>query len=141
MLLLNTVASDERGPGAFAPLPSLPKASSKKSLFHIPSDDDQDQHEPSPHQQMTPTSVSVPMTLPTSPTVATSTSASTTPPIQHTSSSTSVVLANRRPLKPSLKSASLSFIADDMAAFGARHARAQSMPSTLFTSWRRTMVY
>ena len=133
--------SDERGPGAFAPLPSLPKAS-KKSLFHIPSDDDQEPSPPptpprgvlpSPHQQMTPTSVPFPTTSPTSPTTATSNSAkSTAPPIQRTSSSTSVVLANGRPLKPSLKSASSSSIADDMAASGARHARAQSMPSTPF---------
>ncbi|KAI9454121.1 hypothetical protein BJY52DRAFT_1189091 [Lactarius psammicola] len=136
--------SNERGPGAFAPLSSLPKASnSKKSLFHIPSDDDQDQQEPSPpptpplgapsqsppRQRLTPTSVPFPTTSPATPTTATSTK-STSPPIQRTSSSTSVVLANGRPLKPSLKSASSSSIADDMAASGARHARAQSMPST-----------
>ena len=134
--------SNERGPGAFAPLPSLPKASSKKSLFHIPSDDDQEPSPPPtprgvspslPPQQQTPTSVPFPTTSPTSPITATSdTAKSASPPIQRTSSSSSVVLANGRPLKPSLKSASSSSIADDMAASGARHARAQSMPSTPF---------
>ncbi|KAN0134337.1 putative phosphatase regulatory subunit domain containing protein [Lactarius tabidus] len=128
--------TNERGPGAFAPLPSLPKASSKKSLFHIPSDDDQDQQEPSPPPTprgvppSLPTSVPFPTSSPTSPTTATSSAKSPTPPIQRTSSSTNVVLANGRPLKPSLKSASSSSIADDMAASSARHCRAQSMPST-----------
>jgi len=132
--------SNERGPGAFAPLPSLPKASSKKSLFHIPSDDDQDQQEPSPPptppfgvpsspRLTTSTSVPFPTTSPATPTTATSAQSISTP-IQRTSSSSSVVLANGRPLKPSLKSASSSSIADDMAASRARHARAQSMPST-----------
>ncbi|KAI9444661.1 putative phosphatase regulatory subunit-domain-containing protein [Lactarius indigo] len=136
--------SNERGPGAFAPITSLPKASnSKKSLFHIPSDDDPDQQEPSPpptpplsasspsppRQRLNPTSVPFPTTSPATPTVGTS-AKSPSPPIQRTTSSTSVVLANGRPLKPSLKSASSSSIADDMAASGARHARAQSMPST-----------
>ncbi|KAH9009257.1 hypothetical protein EDB85DRAFT_2246560 [Lactarius pseudohatsudake] len=81
-----------------------------------------------PHQRLNPTSVPFPTTSPATPTMTTS-AKSPSPPIQRTSSSTSVVLTNGRPLKPSLKSASSSIV-DDMAAPGACHACAQSMPST-----------
>jgi len=138
--------SNERGPGAFAPLNSLPKRSNpKKSLFHIQSDDDPEQHEdhspppspplhPSPnpppsHARVDHPSVPFPTTSPASPTSGTP-AKSAPPPIQRTSSSTSVILPNGRPLKSSLKSASSSSIADDMASPTSRHARAQSMPST-----------
>ncbi|KAI0308346.1 putative phosphatase regulatory subunit-domain-containing protein [Multifurca ochricompacta] len=138
--------SNERGPGAFAPLNSLPKRpTTKKSLFHIPSnDDDQDQQEPSPppspphhafsipsssHQRVIPPSVPFPSASLASPTSATPSKLSC-PPIQRTPSATSVILSNGRPLKSSLKSASSSSIADDLASAIARHTRAQSMPST-----------
>ncbi|KAI0295032.1 putative phosphatase regulatory subunit-domain-containing protein [Russula brevipes] len=129
--------SNERGPGAFAPLNSLPRRSnSKKSLFHIPNDDDNDQQEestppPSPPRVPTnPPRVDTPsVPFPTASPVSVTTPKSSSQPIQRTSSSSSVILSNGRPLKPSLKSASSSSIPDDMAASGSRHARAQSMPS------------
>src|SRR6266852_5661601 len=126
--------SNERGPGAFAPLNVLPRSSTlKKSLFHIPNDDDNDQQEDqSPshsHSHVDHPSVPFPTASPASPSPLHPTKHSSTP-IQRTSSSTSVVLPNGRPLKSSLKSASSSSIADDMAALSARHTRAQSMPST-----------
>src|SRR6266852_4047301 len=137
--------SNERGPGAFAPLNVLPRSSTlKKSLFHIPNDDDNDQQEdqspshshphlppdlPPSHSHVDHPSVPFPTASPASPSPLHPTKHSSTP-IQRTSSSTSVVLPNGRPLKSSLKSASSSSIADDMAALSARHTRAQSMPST-----------
>ncbi|KAF8265782.1 putative phosphatase regulatory subunit-domain-containing protein [Lactarius quietus] len=88
-----------------------------------------------PSQPLTSTSVPFPTASPASPTTTTSVPAkSPSAPIQRTSSSSSIVLANGRPLKPSLKSASSSSIADDMAANSSRHARAQSMPSNPFGS-------
>ncbi|KAI0248371.1 putative phosphatase regulatory subunit-domain-containing protein [Lactifluus subvellereus] len=135
--------SNDRGPGPFVPLNSLPKRSSskKRSLFHIPNDDDQEQEQqdlspppspprtsldPPPHHPVDSPSVPFPTTSPTSPVLVTTSNL----PIQRTPSSTSIILSNGRPLKPSLKSASSSSIADDMATSAARHARAQSMPST-----------
>ena len=134
--------SNERGPGAFAPLNSLPRSSTpKKSLFHIANDDDNDQQEehspphsathlppdlPPSYSRVDPPSVPFPTVSPAS---LSPPKASCTP-IQRTPSSTSIILSNGRPLKPSLKSASSSSIADDMAAAGARHTRAQSMPTT-----------
>ncbi|KAI0275283.1 putative phosphatase regulatory subunit-domain-containing protein [Gloeopeniophorella convolvens] len=127
--------SNERGPGAFAPLNALPRrATHKRSLFHIPNDDD---HEPSPppspplrtppdilDQHLGPPSIPFPRSSPVTP----SKSPSPPPRVQRTSSSSSIILSNGRPLKSSLKSASSSSIADEMAA--SRHSRAQSMPST-----------
>jgi len=85
----------------------------RKSRFHIPNDDDNKQQE-----DQSPTLSSV--YPPKSPWTA----------IQGTPSSTGVVPTNDQPLKSSLKSATSSSIADDMAASSARHTRAQSMPST-----------
>ncbi|KAI9508350.1 putative phosphatase regulatory subunit-domain-containing protein [Russula earlei] len=136
--------SNEPGPGAFAPLSSLPKRSKvKKSLFHIPTDDDEQQDDPSPprsppqslsnplpsDRSVDPPSVPFPTVSPESPTFSTLPKPPI-PPIKRTPSSTSVILPNGRPLKPSLKSASSSSITDDMAASASRHARAQSMPAT-----------
>jgi len=134
--------SNERGPGAFAPLNALPKRSNtKKSLFHILNDDDDEQqhNEPSPprnssntlpsHPPVDHPSVPFPTASPASPTTFTATR-STIPPIQRTPSCSSIILSNGRPLKSSLKSASSSSIADDLAASASRHARVQSMPST-----------
>ena len=137
--------SNERGPGAFAPLNSLPKRSNpKKSLFHISDDDpeQQEDHSPPPSPPLHPSpnlppsharvdhpSVPFPTISPASPTPGTP-AKSAPPPIQRTSSSSSVVLPNGRPLKSSLKSASSSSIADDMGSPTSRHTRAQSMPST-----------
>jgi len=132
--------SNEPGPGAFAPLNSLPKRSSaKKSLFHIANDNDddpdqQEEHSPPPsppppsHTRLGPPSVPFPTVSPASPTSVTPAKFAS-PPIQRTPSSTSIILSNGRPLKSSLKSASSSSIADDMAS-ASRHARALSMPST-----------
>ncbi|KAI0066386.1 hypothetical protein BV25DRAFT_1820308 [Artomyces pyxidatus] len=129
--------SKERGPGAFAPLNALPRRAAKKSLFHIPADDD---HEPSPPPSpplQTPEDLpliatapvpfpsSSPLSSPKTRTVA------PPPPLQRTHSN--IILSNGRPLKPSLKSASSSSLADDMAGSDFprhAHARAQSMPST-----------
>ncbi|KAH9964171.1 putative phosphatase regulatory subunit-domain-containing protein [Russula dissimulans] len=138
--------SNERSPGAFAPLNVLPKRSNvKKSLFHIPNDDDDDQqNEPSPPRSPPRNSpnalpshppIDPPLSVPfptVSPASLTSLIApkSTSAPIQRTPSSTSILLASGRPLKSSLKSASSSSITDDLAASASRHARAQSMPST-----------
>ncbi|KAH9996045.1 putative phosphatase regulatory subunit-domain-containing protein [Russula vinacea] len=133
--------SNERGPGPFAPLNTLPRLSTpKKSLFHIPNDDDNDQQEehspphshhflpnpPPSNSRVDPPSVPFPTASPDSVNPAKSSS----PPIQRTTSSTSIILSNGRPLKPSLKSASSSSITDDMAPSAARHTRTQSMPST-----------
>src|SRR5229473_5059997 len=126
--------SCERGPGAFAPLNSLSRSSTpKKSLFHIPNDDDNEQQEspthsptrcppdlPPSHSRVGPPSVPFPSASSSSPT----SSKSSSTPIQRTPSSTGVILANGRPLKSSLKSASSSSIADDMAASAVRHIRA-----------------
>lgn len=132
--------SSERGPGAFTPLAALPRrrssSNSRKPLFHLPNDLD-DAHDnsppPSPLGPETPQAESIP--FPTSsplpsPGIYSPTHDATPKPISRTSSSSTIILSNGRPLKPSLKSSSSSSIADD--AVRARHSRAQSEPSTPF---------
>lgn len=127
--------SNERGLGAFTPLATLPRRKSqKKSLFHIPADDD---HEPSPPpspplttpddivQEGLPARISIPFPS-SSPLPSPSLYPPNAPKFNRASSH--VVLSSGKPLKSSLKSSSASSIADDYAR--ARHARAQSEPAT-----------
>ena len=103
--------SDERDPGAFHSL--LKRTSARKfPIFHIPHDDDDDQHSAVPF----PRSASPPSTF--------STSHSTQLP---RSASAPILLSNGKPLKSSLKSSSSS---PAMLTAPHLHLRACSEPST-----------
>ncbi|KAL6307751.1 putative phosphatase regulatory subunit-domain-containing protein [Sparassis latifolia] len=151
--------SDERGPGAFVSLGSLPR-SHKRAVFHInvPDDDLDDRPrsalsprsslrlsmnagtfspsiEPPPRIDIpppAPTSVPFPTSSPLSPTDRNSPfipSSSTSRTSLPRTPSTPVILSNGKPLKPSLKSSSSSPNIQGLAPHRA-HFRAQSAPST-----------
>ncbi|KAI0320068.1 hypothetical protein OF83DRAFT_673311 [Amylostereum chailletii] len=136
--------SQERGPGAFAPLNAIPRrVKTKKSLFHIPDDDDDNDHDDPrderptpPRPSLTPPAIPFPRSCsPLSPSPTDSplprTPPSIAPPSRITRTSSSIILSNGQPLKSSLKSSSSSSLADDAATPNrALHTRAQSMPST-----------
>ncbi|KAA1467828.1 hypothetical protein DENSPDRAFT_355432 [Dentipellis sp. KUC8613] len=128
--------SDEHGPGAHSPLHGIPRRRSpaKKSLFHIAADEPSPPPSPPPTIQTTPpTAVPFPSSDPLSP--GPDSTDQLRPPLPRTLSNSSIILANGRPLKSSLKTSSSSVsIAetespppDTPQPF---HARSQSMPAT-----------
>lgn len=178
--------TNERGPGAFVSLGTLPRTRPhKRAIFHIDINDDDplqedgdDAGQPTPRSSLSPprgylsppnslrlsmntgkfspsvdppprieipphapASVPFPTSSPTSPSdhsspffpsiTPSSSSTSATPSSLPRTPSTSVILSNGKPLKPSLKSSSSSpNIANALTAPSARHLRAQSAPST-----------